>query len=64
MVALLDALVGVLMPGAALVGAVVAALAWKKGRPWAGVRAAAAGLWLLLPWCVLVLFEVVRGEGT
>jgi len=61
MVALLDGFVRFLIPGAAIVGGVLALVAWSERRPWAGIKA--AGLWLLVPWGVLVLFDMVEGGG-
>ena len=61
MVALLDGFVRFLIPGAAIVGGVLALVAWSERRPWAGIKA--AGLWLLAPWGVLVLFDMVEGGG-
>jgi hypothetical protein len=61
LVALLDGVVRFAVPGFAILGSAFALAAWGVPRPWAGVRAAAP--WLLAPWAMLVLFDLVGGFG-
>ena len=56
-----QAVVRVLLPGGAIVGAVLAAMAWQKRRRWAGIRVAA--FWLLAPWAMLLVVDILVGGG-